>query len=309
MKFIYAFSFFVALEIGGMVPSCANEQPISQITLQVGDVKVLPFVDLARVAVGDGKIVNAVTDGENELVLFAREPGQTVLNIWDKTHRSQQFHVFVRAAGEQKLQHEIQRMLSTIGRIKTTQVGDKIIVEGDNLSDADRERLLVLVRHFPQIVDMTSQIGWDQMVLLDVQILELPRNVLQELGVKWGTHAGGFSMGAVWDTGSSRLSSRPGDSVLDIPFRAISPAGYFGLNALLSASLQALAQEGGSCIGPTAIDGAQRGDGRVSGRRRGPLCHDRQERTEPDPIQALRRESAYYAAHPEKRQRAIKNRS
>ncbi|HLU03260.1 MAG TPA: pilus assembly protein N-terminal domain-containing protein [Advenella sp.] len=248
MKLIYVFLFFVVLATGAIKPSHANEQSISQITLQVGDVKVLPLVDLARVAVGDGKIVNAVTDGENELVLFAREPGQTVLNVWDKTNRSQQFHVVVRVAGEQKLQHELRRMLSTIGRINTTQVGDKIIVEGDNLSDADRERLLVLVRHFPQIVDMTSQIGWDQMVLLDVQILELPRNILQELGVKWGAHAGGLSVGAVWDTGSSRLLARPGDSVLNVPFRALSPAGYFGLNALLSASLQTLAQEGQAVI-------------------------------------------------------------
>ncbi|AHG63710.1 type II and III secretion system protein family protein [Advenella mimigardefordensis] len=248
MKLIYTCSMIIALEMSAIAPACANESSVSQIALQVGDVKVVPFADLARVAVGDGKIVNAVTDGENELVLFAREPGQTVLNIWDKTNRSQQFHIVVRAAGEQKLQGEIRRMLGTIGRIRTTQVGDKIIVEGDNLSDADRERLLVLVRHFPQIVDMTSQIGWDQMVLLDVQILELPRNVLQELGVKWGTHAGGLSMGAVWDTASSRLSGRPGDAVLDIPFRAISPAGYFGLNALLSASLQSLAQEGQAVV-------------------------------------------------------------
>jgi len=248
MKFVYTCSLIIALEMSVLAPSCANPSSVSQIALQVGDVRVVPFADLARVAVGDGKIVNAVTDGDNELVLFAREPGQTVLNIWDKANRSRQLHIVVRAAGEQKLHDEIRRMLGTIGQLKTTQVGDKIIVEGDTLSDADRERLLVLVRHFPQIVDMTSQIGWDQMVLLDVQILELPRHVLQELGVKWGTHGGGFSMGAAWDSGSSRLSARPGNAVLDIPFRAIAPAGYFGLNALLSASLQTLAQDGQAVV-------------------------------------------------------------
>ena len=233
---------------GAVLPSGAYAHASSDIVLQVGDVKVMPFNDLARVAVGDGKIINAVTDGENELVLFAREAGQTVLNIWDKHNQSRQFHVQVRAAGEQKLQGQIRRMLSSIGRIRSTQVGDKIIVEGDDLSNADRERLRVLARHFPQIVDMTSQIGWDQMVLLDVQILELPRNVLQELGVKWGGSKGGLTMGAVWDTGSSRFEARPGDSVLTIPFKAAAPAGYFGLNALLSASLQAMAQEGQAVV-------------------------------------------------------------
>lgn len=248
MKSSSVLLFSLAILSGAVLPSGAYAQASSDIVLQAGDVKVLPFTDLARVAVGDGKIVNAVTDGENELVLFAREAGQTVLNIWDKHNQSRQFHVQVRVAGEQKLQSQIRRMLNSIGRIRSTQVGDKIIVEGDDLSDADRERLRVLSRHFPQIVDMTSQIGWDQMVLLDVQILELPRNVLQDLGVKWGGSAGGLAMGAVWDTGSSRFAARPGDSVLAIPFKATAPAGYFGLNALLSASLQAMAREGQAVV-------------------------------------------------------------
>lgn len=248
MKSIYIFPFLIVASVGPVCTAAANAQSVSEIRLQVGDVKVLSFSNLARVAVGDGKIVNAVTDADNEVVLFAREAGETSLNLWDKSNRSQQFHIVVRAAGERKLQQDIRRMLSTIRHIRTTQVGDKIIVEGDNLSDADRERLLVLVGHFPQIVDMTSQIGWDQMVLLDVQILELPRNVLQELGVKWGNNTGGLSTGAVWDAGSSRFSARPGSSVLDIPFRAASAAGYFGVNALLSASLQTLAQEGQAVV-------------------------------------------------------------
>ncbi len=248
MRPIITFSFLIFLAACPAQAAPAQSEPASEIRLQVGDIKVLPATNLARVAVGDGKIVNAVADADNEIVLFAREPGETVLHIWDKDNHSQQFHVLVRAVGEQRLQQDIQRILSTIGRIRTTQVGEKIIVEGDNLSDADRERLLVLVRHFPQIVDMTSQIGWDQMVLLDVQILELPRNVLQELGVKWNTNTGGVAMGAVWDSGSARYSSRPGDGPLQIPFRAASPAGYFGLNALLSASLQTLAQQGQAVV-------------------------------------------------------------
>ncbi len=248
MKYLTVISFIVALGICAMPIVRAQSATDTDIQLQVGDVKVLSVADLSRVAVGNGRVVNAVTDADNEIVLFAREPGETVVNIWDKNNGSQQFHVQVRAVGEQRLQHDIRRILSTIGHIKATQVGEKIIVEGDNLSDADRERLMVLARHFPQIVDMTSQIGWDQMVLLDVQILELPRNVLQELGIKWNTNAGGLAAGAVWDSGSSRFSNRPGDGPLQIPFRAAAPAGYFGLNALLSASVQTLAQQGQAVV-------------------------------------------------------------
>lgn len=241
--FIYLFCFFV-------MPSQAQESAAlpGNLSLQVGDVKVLAFERLARVAVGDGKILNALTNEDREVVIFAKAPGETIVHIWDRDNQGTQLRVRVFAAGERKLQQDIRQMLRRMAHVRTTTVGDKIIVEGDGISDADRERLAVLAKHFPQVVDMTSQIGWDQMVILDVQVLELPRNYLKEFGLRWGAATGGVAMGAAWERASAAMTSRPGASALDAPFRAISPIGYFGLNTLLSASVQALAQQGDAVV-------------------------------------------------------------
>src|SRR5690606_12538183 len=97
-------------------------------------------------------------------------------------------------------------------------VGDKLMVEGDGLSDGDRERISELARRYPQLVDLTGQVGWDRMVLLDVQVVEVPRSHLRELGLRWSASAlGGVQAGAAWDAGTRRLLDRPGEAPVPVP--------------------------------------------------------------------------------------------
>lgn len=234
-----------ALMTGLMFVSSGIALAQQKINLTVGQIHVLPADQIARVAVGDGKIINAVTDDDKEIVLFAREAGDTSLQIWDIEGNTTSYNIHVASAVQHRIQHDIRNMLNRIPNVKAMVVGEKVIVEGDKLSDADRERVQLLAKHYPQIVDMTSQVGWDQMVLLDVQILEIPRSFLQELGVRWqNSSVGGFNAGVVWDSTASNLLARPGEAVLDAAFPQYNPLGYFGLNALLSSNLNAMANEG-----------------------------------------------------------------
>ncbi|NLY65142.1 MAG: secretion protein [Alcaligenaceae bacterium] len=225
-------------------------ETVINLGLNIGDIRVLPIDGVARVAVGDSKVVNAVTDDDREVILFAKDQGQTTLEIWNTQGERKSYQVVVKAAEEQKLLQDIRRILIRIPKVRANVVGDKVIVEGDSLSDADRERVLTLAKHYPQIIDMTSQVGWDQMVLLDVQILELPRNYLHDLGVNWSaTSTGGLNAGLVWDAASSSsLLERVGEPVLNAPFPMNHPAGYFGVSAMLSSSIQAMASQGEAVI-------------------------------------------------------------
>jgi Flp pilus assembly secretin CpaC len=216
-----------------------------QINLTVGQIHVLPVEQIARVAVGDGDVINAVTDDDKEVVIFARAAGDTSMQIWDVDGNSKSYQIRVSSAVQHRIQHDIRNMLNRIDNVKATVVGEKVIVEGDKLSDADRERVQLLAKHYPQVVDMTSQVGWDQMVLLDVQILEIPRNFLQEIGVSWNSSSvGGFNAGVVWDSTAGGLLTRPGEQALEAAFAQHNPLGYFGINALLSSNLKAMTNEG-----------------------------------------------------------------
>ena len=112
---------------------------------------------------------------------------------------------------------DIASFLSAIPKAKASVVGDKVVVEGDELSDADRDKVAELARRYPQIVNFTSPIGWEQMVMMDVKVVEFPRTELRELGLKWSA-TGGAALGGIWapssrgDAGRYAINVRTGET-------------------------------------------------------------------------------------------------
>jgi Flp pilus assembly secretin CpaC len=215
----------------------------------VGEVRVLGLPDVARVAVGDGHVINAVTTEDKEVIVFARHQGSSALHIWSADGRSHRYMVDVAPEGARQVQSELRNVLERIPQAHVTPVGDKLLVEGDSLSDGDRERIAALGKRYPQLLDFTSPVGWDRMVLLDVQVIEVPRSLVRELGLRWSAKSeGGVNTGLAWDGGSRRHADRPGQTVIPIAYPAGAAAGYFGINALFSAQINALAQEGTAVV-------------------------------------------------------------
>ena len=232
-----------------LAASAANARQDILLKLQVGEVKVLSHADIARVAVGDGHVLNAVTTDEKEVIVFARHEGSSALQIWSTGGERHRYQIDVAPEGARQIQKELRSVLERIPNTRISVVGDKLIIEGDDLSDGDRERVAALSKRYPQLLDFTGQVGWDRMVLLDVQVVEVPRTQLQELGVRWNTAtAGGLNAGLGWDTGSRRFDDRPGEAPVPVPFPATIAAGYFGVNALLSAQIRAMAQTGTAVV-------------------------------------------------------------
>lgn len=233
----------------GLSASPAYGAPETLLELQVGEVRVLAVPDVARVAVGDGHVLNAVTTEEKEVIVFARNEGSSALQIWSANGVRHGYQVDVAPEGARQTQQELRQVLERIPNAQVSAVGDKLVVEGDNLSDGDRRRLAELAQRYPQLVDFTSQVGWDRMVLLDVEVVEVPRSQLRELGVRWDTETqGGLNAGFAWEGASSRLEMRPAENPLMLPFPATLAAGYFGANALLSARIKAMAQTGEAVV-------------------------------------------------------------
>lgn len=221
----------------------------SQWQLQVGEMRVLSLPDVARVAVGDGHVINAVTSDDKEVLVFARNTGSSSLTIWFASGNYQSYQILVKEPSQQHALSELKQLLQRIPKLTVTEVGDTVVVEGEQLSAQHRQQLEELKSRYAQIVDLSSSMPWEPMVLLDVQVLELPRNFMRELGVQWADQSeGGFNMGAAWDAGSHRLLDRPGEMVMPMPYQPGAMAGYFGLNALLSARIKALTQNGQAVV-------------------------------------------------------------
>lgn len=226
----------------------------------VGESRVFPAPGVARIAVGSGQVLTANALDGKDVIVFANAAGTTMLYVWTADGRYQRIKVNVIANDMTRYAREIAGFLSTIPNAKATVVGDKVIVEGDDLTDADRDKVAELAKRYPQIVNFTSPVGWEQTVMMDVKVVEFPRSQLRDLGLKWGT-AGGAAVGAIWRpvargaTGGLSIAL-PGAGVgapvtpsvpSDIVYPS-SPVVTSAVNLGLNATLQALEQNGTATI-------------------------------------------------------------
>ncbi|AVG38474.1 pilus assembly protein N-terminal domain-containing protein [Achromobacter insolitus] len=215
------------------------------IELQVGETHVLSHPGVKRVAIGNSQVIGALEAEGREVVVFARAEGVSSMHVWTNRGLAKAYELRVVPAGAPRLRAEVEALLARIPGARSTEVGGRILIEGNDLSDDDRLRIAALADRYPTVLDFTGQVGWDHMVQLDVQVVEIPTSRLRELGVNWGTTTqGGINAGLAWDAGSLGRMRRPGEEVIETLGSASAAAGYFGVNALLSSRIALLAQSG-----------------------------------------------------------------
>jgi pilus assembly protein CpaC len=218
-----------------------------ELDLEVGESRVLQIPGVRRVAVGNSQVLSAMAADEREVMLFARQEGTSSVHIWTAAATPEAYTVRVLPAGLRRMRTEVDKLLESIPAARSTQVGGNLVIEGNDLSDEDKARIAALAQRYPGILDFTGQVGWDRMVLLDVQVVELPRSRLTDFGVRWDSATqGGLQAGMIWDGGTAAgmLTERPGVAPLVAPLPVARAASYFGANAVLSSSLAAMAQKG-----------------------------------------------------------------
>jgi pilus assembly protein CpaC len=239
-----------------------DEGQIPEIEMYVGESRVFPSPGVARIAVGNGAILNAAALDGKEIILFANAAGTSSLFVWNEDGRYQRVKINIVPGDTGRFAREIAAFLATIPKAKASIIGDKVIVEGSNLSDADLARIDLLGKRYPQIVNFTNPLGFETMVMLDVKVVEFPTSELKELGLKWNA-TGGVAIGGIWspirrgNDGPYQINIQTGNNNVS-PITApggtgpvISPNGLNVLSALnlgLNATLSALAQQGRTTI-------------------------------------------------------------
>ena len=166
-----------------------------EIEMFAGESRVLNEPNVVRLAVGNGKVLSAAVLDKKEMLLMASEPGISTLQIWTSDGKNRRIKVTIVADGA-RVSREIASFLTTMPNVKTTVVGDKVVVDGDRLSDRDLSKIDELAKRYPQIVNFTNRIGWEKMVVMEVKVAEFPTTALREIGLKWGA-TGGMAVGGI----------------------------------------------------------------------------------------------------------------
>lgn len=238
------------------VKSGPDDADIPEIVMFVGESRVFPAPGVGRIAVGNGSILTAAALDGKEVILFANAAGTSSLFIWSQDGRHQRVKISIVPGDTSRIAREISTFLASIPAARTSVIGDKVIVEGEGLSNTDLERIAMLSERYPQIVNFSNRQGFERMVMIDVKVVEFPVNEFRALGLRWNA-VGGTAIGAIWSpvrrhSGRGyQIGVQDQESTLPpITLGGDGSASPSGLNVLslvnlgLNATLDALAQQG-----------------------------------------------------------------
>lgn len=162
-------------------PSPATERR----ELFAGDTLVLD-VDALRVAVGNGRVLSVVQVDGNKLLVLGEMAGVSAVHVWTRNGGHRRYVFEVLEFNGEGLYRQVQQLLSGTRQISARLVGDRIVLEGQRVSEGDRERAAAVVKAFPgRVFDFIDRVGWDAMIHLQVSILEVRHSAMNSLGIRW----------------------------------------------------------------------------------------------------------------------------
>ena len=158
---------------------------VQEITLKVGESKVLQFRDVKKVLISDPSVVDVKVISPSEIMLNALSAGKTTITV---SHRDGTEEVSVSVTSpEPKLKAVLEKALSEIEGVKVRAVGDRVIVEGEILTQSDAEKFDRIMKGFPDVLVSVKkpQIFLKKMVELDVKLVEFTEGNKGEFGLNW----------------------------------------------------------------------------------------------------------------------------
>jgi pilus assembly protein CpaC len=220
----------LAVVQGAALPAAADAPagtaPASvPLELYVGDTSLID-VAARRVAVGNGRVLRATEVDGQQLLLLGEAAGESALQVWTRDGHLQRYVVTVREYSGAGLLAQIQKLLAGTHQVEARLAGDRVVLEGLRVSAADRERVAAIAKAYPgRVFDFVDKLGWDAMIHLQVNILEVRRSASDALGIRW-------------------------ENLIQGPVAAVNTAagslrrGYVEWNAQISSSIDLLRQRG-----------------------------------------------------------------
>jgi len=226
-----------------------SQTDMKTLVIDTGNSQVLKIPGIKRIAVGNSQVIKAKSVSSKELLVFGLTSGTTSLEVWHQHGKRSSFQVEVISSGLRKNVKVISSMIANVPQAKLSVSGNQVVIEGENLSESDRNVIRAVIKRYPDVMDLTSQVSWERMVLLDVQVLEVPSTRMRELGVRWDPSAqGGVHAGLAWEGQHNGIPAGHLDRGIELIKEGVRLGSSFGLNALLSAKLQALTRSGEAVV-------------------------------------------------------------
>ena len=167
------------------------EPPPDELHLTVGDTQLLSL-EVQRVAIGNGHLLSVSRPESDQLLLLAEAPGTTTLELWLRNGSQRRVRVTVAEIDLNEQLQQVQGLLRGSSNIQARISGRHIVLEGLRVSEADKAKATQVVASFPGVVlDFIGRVGWEAMVRMDVRIVEVRRDKVSDLGLRWDSGMSG----------------------------------------------------------------------------------------------------------------------
>ncbi|HJS74427.1 MAG TPA: pilus assembly protein N-terminal domain-containing protein [Vicinamibacteria bacterium] len=151
---------------------------------------------LANDTVADFRIL----ESRQEILLLGRQAGETTLSLWDQQgtlRREILIRVRPSSGGARQITEELQELLGGIEGIEYREVGGTVWIEGEVLTERDLDRIAKVLESYPEVRSLVELSPMTQQMMdraeadsvktvqMDVTIMEVDKQMLRSLGVKW----------------------------------------------------------------------------------------------------------------------------
>ena len=173
----------------------SSTDEVETITLSLGQGHLMEVGQVLRIALGSGRVLQANWLDDRQLLLIPEAPGETTLHLWLKGGGIRKYQILVTESNSVRLAQDMNLLLGENSGVRARALGERILLEGQNPTEEGAWRAAELVKRYPQVISLVSRRGYEQMINLEVKMIEIGRNALKQLGVRWqGGGAGDWAV-------------------------------------------------------------------------------------------------------------------
>jgi pilus assembly protein CpaC len=162
-----------------------------QVSLAVGETLLL-VADVRRAALGSGSVVSLATPERGQVLLFGEAPGETTAELWLADGSRHRIEIAVRERNLSGRLAEVRELLAGVDSVSARISGRYIVLEATRAGAADRARAAEVAALFPgEVLEFIGEDDWETMIQMQVRLVEVRRDHLHRLGLRWDQEAAG----------------------------------------------------------------------------------------------------------------------
>lgn len=183
--FCWAFAVFGAV--------AADEDYDSTVNIIQGQTRLMPYPNVTRVSIGHPDIANAQATGPDEILLTGLKAGVTDLRIWTSSGAQKRFLLKVTDNSWVQILEVANIVLADVEGVNAREENGVVFIEGRILREQDipiiedlKSKMQNELKSGTVVFNVvTPKVSLQAMIMLDVQVVEVRRSDLLNVGISW----------------------------------------------------------------------------------------------------------------------------